>query len=214
VVTTEGFTITATTDAVIAAKAAERNSRPWVPLPVVDETRLLSFDEVCTTLTGCTSASDRIGGKATGLSLLANRQAAGRADQAGSQSARFGHDLSPRGFAIPVKGYRDFVNAPGNAVLKQKIAAFIALEKAGTLSPAQKNTLILEIQGLFYKGRIDPTALAAVNARLAQLLPGVPSSSSARAPRRRTSRTSTGRASTTASPPSSTRSTTPTSRVC
>ncbi len=175
VVTSEGFTIEATTDAVVQAKLADRLNRPWLPLPVVDETRLLSFDEVCPTLTtACLKWSDRLGGKATGLSFLASKQAVGRAAIAGTLSARFGYDVSPHGFAIPVKGYRDFVNAPENAALKARIDTFVVDEKRGALSPVERNARVLEIQNLFYKGRLAPAALAAITARVTSLMPGVP----------------------------------------
>ncbi len=174
-ITSEGFTIEATTDAVVAAKLAERLNKPWIPLPVVDETRLLSFDDICPTLnTSCLAWSDRLGGKSTGLSFLANRQAVGRVGLVGSLSARFGYDISPKGFAIPVKYYRDFVNAPENALLKSKIDAFVVAEKSGALSPADRNALVLEIQNLFYKGRMSATALADISSRVTTLMPGVP----------------------------------------
>jgi hypothetical protein len=174
-VTSEGFAIEATTDAVVAAKLAERLNKPWILLPVVDETRYLSFDEVCPVLSpACHLWSDRLGGKATGLSFLANKSVVGRASVAGTISARFGYDVSPQGFAIPVKYYRDFVNAPENATLKQKIDEFVALEKGGTLSPADRSAKVLEIQNLFYKGKLAPQVLADITSRVTTLMPGVP----------------------------------------
>jgi len=175
VVRSDGFVIEASTDAIVQAKLAARLATPWIPLPVVDETRLLSFDDICPSLTtGCLAWADRLGGKATGMSLLANVNALGRAAVAGTLSARYGYDLSPRGFAIPVKLYRDFVNAPENASIKAKIDAFIVAEKAGNLAPAERAALILEIQNLFYKGRLNPTVLADITTRVTTLMPGVP----------------------------------------
>ncbi len=174
-VTTEGFRIEATTPQVIADKLAARLNKPWVKLPIVDETRLLSFDELCPSVNAaCLAWSDRLGGKATGLAFLASRQAVGRAAVPGTLSARYGYDLSPQGFGIPVKGYRDFVNAPENAALKAAIDAFVVAEKSGTLSPAERAAKTLEIQNLFYKGRIAPATVAAITSRVTSLLPGVP----------------------------------------
>ncbi|MCE9579891.1 MAG: hypothetical protein K8W52_42635 [Deltaproteobacteria bacterium] len=174
-VTTEGFTIEATTPQVIADKLAARLNKPWVTLPIVDETRLLAFDDLCPSVnSACLAWSDRLGGKATGLGFLASRQAVGRSAVSSTLSARYGYDLSPQGFAIPVAGYREFVNAPENALLKAKIDAFVVAEKGGNLSPAERAAMTLEIQDLFYKGRIAPATLAAITTRVTTLLPGVP----------------------------------------
>lgn len=171
-VTNEGFSIEATTEAIVNQKLAEKLSGPWVPLPIVDETRLLSFDELCPTASSaCFERAKAMGGKTMGLGFLVG--AVGRATSTTSVSASYGYDLSPRGFGIPVKFYRDFVNAPENAALKAKIDALVAAEKGGNLAPAERNALVAEVQSLFYKGRVPGSLVADVTARLSVVTPGV-----------------------------------------
>ncbi len=171
-VTNEGFTLEATTEAVVNQKLADKLSGPWIPLPIVDETLLLSFDELCPSASSaCFDRVKAMGGKSTGLGFLAG--AVGRTTTASSVSTKYGYDLSPRGFGIPVKFYRDLVNAPENANLKSKIDALVAAEKAGNLAPAERNALVTEVQGLFYKAFVPGTLVADVTARLGVVTPSV-----------------------------------------
>jgi hypothetical protein len=171
-VTNEGFTLEATTAAVIDQKLAAKLTGPWVALPVADDTRLLSFDEMCPSASSaCFNFSKAYGGKSQGLGFLVG--SLGRFATTTSASAPFGYDLSPHGFGVPVKAYRDFVSAPENAALKGKIDALIAAEKGGNLSPADRNAKVAEVQGLFYSGRVPGTLAADVKARLAAVVPGV-----------------------------------------
>jgi len=171
-VTSEGFTIEATTAEVVEQKLAERLAAPWVPLPVVDDTALRSFDEVCSIAgASCFQFAKAYGGKTQGLGFLVG--ALGRASSPTSVSAPFGYDLSPRGFGIPVKAYRDFVDAPENATLKAKLGALIAAEKAGSLSPVERNALSAEVQTLFYTGRVPGSLVADVTERIGAVMPAV-----------------------------------------
>ncbi len=171
-VTNEGFAIEATTAALVEEKLAAKLAGPWVALPVVDDTRLLSFDEMCATASSsCFNFSKAYGGKAQGLGFLVG--SLGRATATSSVSKTFGYDLSPHGFGIPVKAYRDFMAAPENATLKSKVDALILAEKAGNLSPADRNTKVTEVQNLFYAGRVPGTLVADVKTRLTAVVPGV-----------------------------------------
>ena len=171
-VTNEGFTLEATTPEIINQKLAERLSGPWIPLPIVDDTRLLSFDELCpVTSAACFSASPTHGGKVSGLGVLAGTL--GRYENTTSISRQHGYDLSPRGFGIPVKFYRDFLNAPQNAALKVMVNDLIAAEKGGALSPADRNAKVLAVQNAFYTATVPGTLVADVTARLAAVSPGV-----------------------------------------
>jgi hypothetical protein len=172
VVTNEGFTLEATTQAMVDQKLAEKLSGAWVALPIADETRLLSFDELCPTASaGCFDWSKTMGGKTTGLGFLVG--ALGRTTTPNTASATYGYDLSPRGFGIPVKYYRDFVNAPENTALRAKLDELVAAEKGGNLAPAERNALVAEAQALFYRAFVPGTLVADVTARLAAVLPGV-----------------------------------------
>jgi hypothetical protein len=165
-----GFTIEASTDAVVQQKLQERTNKPWQPLPVVNEPNLVWYDDMCPTLSpSCTAQGNRFGGKAAMIGFLANKSVLGRANQNGSQSQKIGYDLVPHGFSIPPQWYRDFVNAPENATLKSKLDTFIAKEKTGNLSPNERKTLAAEIQQLFYTGRVPAAQLAKVNTEIAKL---------------------------------------------
>lgn len=165
-----GYTIEATTAAIVEQKLRERTNKPWQALPIVAEPNIVRYDDMCPTLsTACTQQGNRFGGKAANLGFLANRNVLGRKQQVGSQSAKVGYDLVPHGFAIPVQWYRDFVNAPENATLKTKLGELVAKEKAGTLSPNDRKALSAEVQSLFHNGKVPDAQLAAVNAAIAQL---------------------------------------------
>ncbi len=173
-VTGEGFAIEASTDDVVKAKLKAKLDKPWVSLPIEDATALLSFDEMCPSISkGCLALSPKYGGKATGLAFLSNPSATGRASVPGTLSASFGYDLSPQGFGLPVKLYRDFVNAPENADLKGKIDALVAAEKGGDLSPADRIALATEVQLMFYKAKLTPKTLDEITQRVKTLMPGV-----------------------------------------
>ena len=170
-----GFTIEATTDALVQQKFKERTNKPWIQLPVVNEPNLVWYDDMCKTLTAaCTKNGGRFGGKAANLGFLANRSVLGRKSQAGSPSAKAGYDLTPQGFAIPISFYRDFVALPENAAVKAKLDAFIAKEKLGNLSPNDRRALSTELQQLFYKAKVPPAQLAGILAQVDKLKTLVP----------------------------------------
>jgi hypothetical protein len=165
-----GWTIEASTDAIVEQKLRERTNKPWQPLPIVNEPNLVWFDQMCPVLsTSCTQQGNRFGGKSAMLGFLANKSVLGRVNQPGSQSQKAGYDLVPQGFAIPPQWYRDFVDAQENATLKSKIDALVVKEKEGNLSPNERRTLAAEIQQLFYVGRVPAAQLAKVNAEVAKL---------------------------------------------
>ena len=170
VVGKSGYTLEASTDAIVQQKYQERTNRPWQPLPIVNEPNLVWYDQMCPTLsTACTQNGNRFGGKAAMLGFLANKSVLGRKNQPGSQSAKAGYDLAPHGFAIPVQYYRDFLALPANAVLKSKVDALIAKEKPGTLSPNERRALALEVQNLFYTAQVPPAQLANIKTQVALL---------------------------------------------
>jgi len=172
VVRNDGFTIEPTTDAIIQEKLDAKLAGPWVPLPVVDATALVSFDEECPVAAStCFNFATAYGGKTQGLGFLVG--ALGRAATSTSASAPFGYDLTPRGFGIPVKAYRDFIAAPENTAIKAAVDELIALEKGGGLSPLDRDAKVTALQNLFYKGKVPGTLVADVTARLGAIMPGV-----------------------------------------
>ena len=170
----EGFVIEATSDAVVQAKLKARLDRPWIALDSVAETRLMSYDEMCPqNAATCLGLVSRYGGKATGLGFLVNESALGRLAQPGSMSRKMGYELGPKGFAIPVQGYRDFVADPANTALKSKIEALITREKSGVLSPNDRLQAVKDVQAMFLAGHLDEAKKSAVLARIGQTMPGV-----------------------------------------
>jgi hypothetical protein len=175
VVGKSGFTVEATTDAIVQQKLKDRTNKPWITLPVTNEPNLVWYDDMCKTLgPACTKNGTRFGGKAANLGFLANRDVLGRKSQSGSQSAKAGYDITPQGFAIPISYYRDFLALPENATLKTKLDALIAKEKVGNLSPNDRKALSLEVQQLFYTAKVPPAQLAGILAQVTKLKTLVP----------------------------------------
>ncbi len=171
-VTNEGFTLEATTPEIIAAKLAEKLSGPWLPLPIADDSRLLSFDELCPVMSSlCFNFSKTFGGKGNGLGLLTGTL--GRVGSYGTVSTATGYDLSPRGFGVPVKYYRDLIAAPQNAALKAMVEALVVAEKSGALAPAERNAQAAAVQAAFMKAYVPPALVTDVTARLNAVNPGV-----------------------------------------
>ncbi len=174
VVRTDDFLLEASTDEQVATRLAERNNKPWIPLVWEPERLLRSYDEI-----GAGSAASALGfakkygSKAANIGFLAHRAVLGRVEDAGSASARFGYDLVPDGFGIPLSFYRNLVDHPANAALRVELDAFIQAEMAGTLSSAQRAQRVYEVQTCFLDATIPPEDLAAVKAKLAEVLPGV-----------------------------------------
>ena len=174
VVKADGFVIEATTADIVRQKFAERTNKPWIPVEFTPENNLASFDEMCPrSASECIKAQKKFGSKAANLGLLQHRSVLGKTSDAGSPSRRFGYDLSPAGLGIPVSYYHDFIAFAPNGVLRSKLDALIAAEKAGTLSPAQRRTMADDVRLEFLRAQIPPTILTALRTKLAQALPNI-----------------------------------------
>jgi hypothetical protein len=174
VVKSDGFTIEATTDAIVMDKFRERTNKPWIPVAYTPETSPRAFTEMCTvSAADCLAASKRFGSKAANLSFLQHRSVLGRASDFGSPSAAAGYNLTPPGDGVPIQFYFDFVNYSPNTALRTKLSALIAAEKAGTLSPAQRKTMADGVRAEFYKAQMPPAILSAVRSKVMATLPGV-----------------------------------------
>jgi hypothetical protein len=174
VVGKDDFVLESTTAVVVAAKLAERMSRPLIPLEWSPETTLRSYDELAAGTTRQTRAfAARYGSKAANLGFLAHREVLGRVGDAGSPSSDVGYDLVPIGFGVPLQAYRDFIDHPPNADVKALIDAFIAAEQAGELTPRERARRTEEIQDGIMAASFPPGALERVRAKLDEVLPGV-----------------------------------------
>ncbi len=173
VVRADDFLLEPSTDEEVAARLAERNNKPWIPLVWEPETQLRSYDEI-----GAGSPSDALGfarkygSKAANIGFLAHRRVLGRVEDTGSASGRFGYDLVPDGFGVPLSFYRNLVDHPANAALKAELDSFVAAEKAGTLSSAERARRVYGVQTLFLNATIPPDDLAAVAGEAGRGAPG------------------------------------------
>jgi hypothetical protein len=173
-VTAAGYKIEASSPQEVSEKLRQRTDHPWVALQWKSTTNILSYDAVCPSApNACLTYSAYIGSKAANLGFLAHSKVLGRKQTPGTFSAKLGYDLTPLGFGIPLQFYQDFVDNPQNAILKSKIADFVAKERAGELAPAMRTSLTLAIQELFYKGAFPSERLAAITAALNSTVPGI-----------------------------------------
>jgi hypothetical protein len=173
VVAADHFTIEPSTDETVRAKLAERTNKPWIPVDFVVEHQLAAFGEMCPgAASECIAAQRKFGSKAANLGLLQHRTVLGKTADSGSPSQLAGYDLSPPGIGVPVQWYFDFVNNPPNTALRAKLAALIAAEKSGTLSPAQRRTLADDLRTEFYRAQMPASVLSAIRTKLASVLPG------------------------------------------
>ncbi|MEU1972556.1 PEP/pyruvate-binding domain-containing protein [Microbacterium sp. NPDC019599] len=174
VVRKDGFDLEETTEEVVAAKLAERLDRPLVPLTWEPEIQVRSYDELATGTPAQTRAfAAKYGSKAANIGFLAHRSVLGRVEDAGSPSGERGYDLVPRGLAVPLQAYRDFIDHPPNSDVKALIDAFVADEQAGGLSPKERAARVEEIQDGIMAASFPPGALERVRAKLDEVLPGV-----------------------------------------
>ncbi len=170
VVRGDDFVIEPTTAEIVAAKLAERLDRPVVEIGWEPEIELRSYDELATGSAAATlAAARRYGSKATNLGFLGHRQVLGRADQAGTPSARLGYDLTPRGFAVPFQWYADLVAHPPNGRLRTAIDELVTRETAGDLAPRELRSLATAVQDAFLAAELPSGQLEAIRARVAAL---------------------------------------------
>ncbi|HSK77265.1 MAG TPA: PEP/pyruvate-binding domain-containing protein [Thermoanaerobaculia bacterium] len=174
VVQRDDFLLEETSPEQVAAKLAERMSLPWIPLVWEPETRLLSYAEMAAGSPSETLAfSKRYGSKAANLGFLTHRRVLGRTVDAGTPSQVLGYDLVPTGFGVPLQHYRDLVDYEPNGDLREKLAALIEAEKAGTLSGNERARHVGEVQTAFLNARFPPETLKRIKAKLQEILPGV-----------------------------------------
>lgn len=174
VVNRDDFTLEPSTDEEVAAKLAERMNRPLIPLRWEAETRVVSYDEMAAgSPPEALAFASRFGSKATNLGFLAHREVLGRVGDAGSPSAKAGYDVVPHGFGVPLQFYKNLVDLPANSDLRDKLATLIAAEKAGTLSNRERADHVEAVQTAFLSAHLPPDDLAAIRAKLEEVLPKV-----------------------------------------
>jgi Pyruvate phosphate dikinase, AMP/ATP-binding domain len=174
VVGRDDYLIEATTNDIVAEKLNERMSRPLIRLDWEPETEPRSYDEIAQgSRADALTAARRYGSKAANLAFLAHRDVLGRVDAAGSPSARVGYDLVPRGIAVPLQLYTEFVNYPPNAALRAELADLIAAENGGTLSPKERAQKVAGVQAAFLSAHFPAGELAELRHKINAALPGI-----------------------------------------
>jgi hypothetical protein len=174
IVAREDFTLEETTEDVVAQKLAERMTQPLISLSWKPESEVRSYDELAkSSRPAALAASRRYGSKAANLGFLAHRLVLGRVDDGGSPSAIKGYDLVPRGFAVPLQYYVDFVDHPPNSDLRAKLADLIDSENGGALSPRERAAKVADVQAAFLAAEFPRDALQRLRAKLDEVLPGV-----------------------------------------
>ncbi|MBL4683302.1 MAG: hypothetical protein JKY37_01840 [Nannocystaceae bacterium] len=169
-VAADGFHIELSTDAIVREKLAEKLDKPWRSLAVDADALMTSYDAMCPDSEAeCLGVADKWGGKAGGLGFLRSRDVLGRADQAGSVSARLGYDVSPPGIAVPVQRYFDFV--AHNPELNEQLDTFIAAEKEGALSVAERVAQLDAIRDAILGAELPEGFAAEVEATILAALP-------------------------------------------
>eukprot|EP01137_Pigoraptor_chileana_P018276 Opistho-2@77504 len=176
VVSSDGFTLTPTTEEEVAAKLKAHFDRPWRPTLWLKESRLLSYDEMCgASAQQClTEGSKKFGSKAANLGFLCHKDVLGRATQPSTMSHKFGYDLTPAGFGVPIQFYADFIDHPANGLARTLISQIISLEESDIVSTSERSQFVEKIQNAIYmNSTIPPSALSAISARLGQVMPGL-----------------------------------------
>ena len=139
-VTAQGWSITASTDAIVQEKYQERIKKPWQMLKWSSFQKTVSFASICPTKpANCLKASARFGSKAANLGFLKeifrNRTL--------PQSAPLTYDPVPLGYAVPLQFYKTFINLAENKALKTRLNAFIKKEKSGLISSGNATPKLL-----------------------------------------------------------------------
>jgi hypothetical protein len=174
VVRGDDFLLEATTQELVDRKLAEQMRRPLIRLAWEPETELRSYEEMAAgSPRDALALSKRYGAKAANLAFLAHRGVLGRRGDRGSPSASLGYDLVPRGFAVPLQLYRDFVDHKPNKDLRRKLKALIDAETRGGLSPRERAERVADVQSAFLSARFPRKALKRLRAKLDDVLPGV-----------------------------------------
>jgi hypothetical protein len=175
-VSMSGWKLEPSTDDEVKGKLALRLAKPWVPMSWDEELRLLSYDDMCSgeDPAACLKLKKRFGAKAANLGFLAQKGVLGRKDQPGTLSAELGYDLTPHGFGIPFSYYAQMLAMPENAAVQAAIDGLVKAEVGGALSPAERRQLADAVKALVLKAKLPDGMLAAVNAKIAEVLPGVP----------------------------------------
>lgn len=167
IVAPDGFTIELSTDDEVRAKLAEKLDKPWQPLEIDRDAELTSYDDMCPSgASGCLGLAPQFGGKAGNLGFLRHPDVLGAASDPGSISAGLDYDVAPAGLGVPVRYYFEMLELPANAELAAELDAFIAGEREGILSVAERVERLERIREGFLLAELpdgladDVTALA------------------------------------------------------
>jgi hypothetical protein len=137
IVTSQGWTIRPSTDAEVQARFAAKQQKPWTALEWKSTASVSDFASICPGRpASCLKASELFGSKAANLGFLKEIFR----DRSLPGAEPLAYDPVPLGYAVPLQFYKDFINLPANAALKEKLDAFITKEKSGQMSSSERSS--------------------------------------------------------------------------
>lgn len=173
--------VTATTYKVERSTAAQvqrayeaKVNRPWQHATTDLTGDPLHFDHMCRRKSPavCLGLGARFGGKASRLGFLAHEKVIGYGSEA---RKKYGYRLSPLGFGVPLRYYREFVdfNTAKNPEFKADLERLINSESnEGGLSPLptpEKKALIEKVRAHFLAAQFSPEMYASLERMVTEL---------------------------------------------
>lgn len=173
-VTPNGYSVEVSDMATVLKKYEQKISRSWQKARGDLGGDLLDFDKMCPQkLPGaCLALNAQYGGKASQLGFLTHAKVLGEGSEA---RKRFGYRLSPLGFGIPFRFYREFVdyNSSINPEFKQDLDTLINSETSERgLTPlpvAEKRALVEKIRENFLRAKFPAGIHEAIEKKILEL---------------------------------------------
>lgn len=179
VVAADGFHIELSTEGEVREKLRQKLDKPWQPLTHDPDAEIASFDDMCPDdAADCLVLAPKYGGKSGGLAFLRHPDVLGTVAHEGSISNELGYEAAAAGVGVPVRHYFDFI--AHNPELEKEIADFVALEREGTLSVAERVERLDAIRLSILAAELPEGFAAEVEASIKAVLPATAKSAKIR----------------------------------
>ncbi len=172
-VNADGYTVEPSTGQVVQAKLEAKLNHPWMVSDNDLTGEILHFDEMCRHKDPsiCLGYAPRFGGKASRLGFLAHRKVAGAGSDIRKQ---FNYRLSPLGFGVPIRYYKEFLEHniklnPELKALRELIDSEKGTQGAMILNSTEKKAKIAVIQQALLNGKFPPGMYAKLEAQVAKM---------------------------------------------
>ena len=157
-VTSQGYEIEPTTPRIVQEKLEAKLNRKWRVSENDLTDTIMHFDEMCRGKKGkvCLDYASRFGGKVSRLGFLAHEKVIG---EGSAMQKKMGYRLTPLGFGLPIRLYKDFVdyNKKINPAFKAALEELIESEMGpNPMNTAAKKAKIEEIQQHFLAAKFPP----------------------------------------------------------